>query len=1044
MQSINKIWVVAVLLLLSASAYGAVIFSDNFDSCTTNCEATNVGPPDSADWGTWNGYASWDRYTSYGGVYHYSGEITSPGKGGTGGSLKMWRAGTAFGDYCGALELNPFPDYYANEHLFMSYWIKIPADWSSSQPYKLWRLKTSGGSGQSEIYLDYYYGDTWSIYDGSGWTTILDSNELADITDSAWHFIEWEVSLGSPGVLRMWVDDVIKHNESNRSWQASGDINGLMHFAIGNTQNHAGTWQEAWRAMEFDDFIISTTQIGSGGGSGDDSPPYVASNPAPQPARSSTGVLITNRTIHFHVHDDTDVLTADGVVNIELEDYTCGAGLTCTGGGTADLSVTYTKGSDWGYEQTVDVIVSGFKDTVGNTLVTDSWSYTTETSPATTLNITTATLPSGTMGTAYNQAIVAEGGTSPYTWMFQNGTLSPIPGSQYITQAVWDFANEVIGPEGLGSDMWPSTVHDDGSLWTSWGDGGGYNAPSTMEIDYCRTRAGVGYFTHTPPATPVFVDVAGCKADDSGCIDAPYYHDAACNAPYASTIPYWVEAVVSVNGNLYFLSGRQDGPAYQMDVYYSTNDGQTFSLGTTWPSTTGTFHPLSWIQFGADYSGSPGGYVYLVGTVNSSDPWNGYGTDLYLARVTKANILVQGSHEFFTGTSSNPTWGTWANRQPILTDPANIGWPSISYNPGIGRYIASGVWGDQDAGGCGAYPAACWSTINRQFIYEAPQPWGPYLTVQYTDTWHGFSWDNNWGLQTNFPTKWMSGDGKTMYGAWSGADALDRHHQTKLTLSIYPDNAAMPPGLSITSNGSVIGTPTTAGTYTFEVRVTDLLGGTDWQSFNIVIASATPGGQTTKTIPTDQGSMEDTLTTTNDTNYSTETYLQVYQWPAYDVENRILDNIVMGLPDNVSITSASLYMYMESWEGSGGTNPMRVYAYRVSDNVPVISMVTGNNFTGTLQAAESYTDVPLTTGWYPWNVTTMAQWAYANASPLHIALDGGQDGSADTNRAFTSREGSASFRPYLSVTYTSLVGPGGPSISAPGKGRFNKFKGTFR
>jgi hypothetical protein len=220
-------------------------------------------------------------------------------------------------------------------------------------------------------------------------------------------------------------------------------------------------------------------------------------------------------------------------------------------------------------------------------------------------------------------------------------------------------------------------------------------------------------------------------------------------------------------------------------------------------------------------------------------------------------------------------------------------------------------------------------------------------------------------------------------------------------------------------------------------------GTSDNQAFAITVNPPSPA-TTTKIIPTDQGLMEDTWIGGNDINYSTGTFIEVYQWPAYTWANRILDNIVMGLPDNVSISSAYLYMYMESWEVSGGTNPMRIYAYRVSDNVPVISTVTGNNFTGTLQVAESYTDVPLNPGWYSWNVTAMAQWAYANSSPLYIALDGRQDGSADTNRVFTSREGTASLRPYLSITYTQLTGEGGPSISAPGKMRVSKMKGTFR
>ena len=129
---------------------------------------------------------------------------------------------------------------------------------------------------------------------------------------------------------------------------------------------------------------------------------------------------------------------------------------------------------------------------------------------------------------------------------------------------------------------------------------------------------------------------------------------------------------------------------------------------------------------------------------------------------------------------------------------------------------------------------------------------------------------------------------------------------------------------------------------------------------------------------------------------------------------------------------------------------MRIYAYRISDNVPTISTVTWDTFTGTLEPYESYADVTLTPSWVSWDVKEMVSWAYANDSPLYIALDGGQFGVANTNREFVSREsvtGEASaggLRPYISITYTNLVAPPGPSISAPGKLRVSKMRGTFK
>jgi hypothetical protein len=50
-------------------------------------------------------------------------------------------------------------------------------------------------------------------------------------------------------------------------------------------------------------------------------------------------------------------------------------------------------------------------------------------------------------------------------------------------------------------------------------------------------------------------------------------------------------------------------------------------------------------------------------------------------------------------------------------------------------------------------------------IYDAAEPWGPWTTVFYTETW-----DVGPGETSCFPTKWMSADGKSLYLVFSGED----------------------------------------------------------------------------------------------------------------------------------------------------------------------------------------------------------------------------------------------------------------------------------
>jgi hypothetical protein len=50
-------------------------------------------------------------------------------------------------------------------------------------------------------------------------------------------------------------------------------------------------------------------------------------------------------------------------------------------------------------------------------------------------------------------------------------------------------------------------------------------------------------------------------------------------------------------------------------------------------------------------------------------------------------------------------------------------------------------------------------------IYDAPEPWGPWTTVYFTELW-----DVGPGECASLPTKWMSDDGSTVHMVSSGDD----------------------------------------------------------------------------------------------------------------------------------------------------------------------------------------------------------------------------------------------------------------------------------
>lgn len=171
------------------------------------------------------------------------------------------------------------------------------------------------------------------------------------------------------------------------------------------------------------------------------------------------------------------------------------------------------------------------------------------------------------------------------------------------------------------------------------------------------------------------------------------------------------------------------------------------------------------------------GYVYAYGI---DDNWRDSFTDsvpdptrLYLARVPKAGIQDRATWEFFAGVEGNgvPAWTPEMDRRvPVLEDSRRV-YPtlqgsgirnmtvisqgSVVYNAPLERYIYTS-----------------WTEYTFEF-YEAPQPWGPWKLFLRKD-FGGYPWigqpadegcpgPKNGGYATTIPSKFISGDGWTMW-----------------------------------------------------------------------------------------------------------------------------------------------------------------------------------------------------------------------------------------------------------------------------------------
>lgn len=476
-------------------------------------------------------------------------------------------------------------------------------------------------------------------------------------------------------------------------------------------------------------------------------------------------------------------------------------------------------------------------------------SWTVESAILDNLAISPPSLPNAIVGQPYSSNLSATGGASPLTWNVGNPP-SPIPGAPYATSSAistmtWDFANEE--QDGTGSDRWPHTWGADNNVWALWSDGGGMDGTNTA----CRTRVGTGYITDDPPGDPTFVDVQGCKSNGSGCIGS-FTHDAACDAPNANVADGWAEALLSVDGNLYRILALQDNSVYRHSLLQtSTDNGVTWSDTVAWDNNVGTFRPMEFVQYGMDYAGSLDNNIYMFGPANATSPTNSNAYDLYLARVDKSQIDNTFAYEYYTSTDpDSPTWGTWANKQPFMTDDTNgLGMMAISYNSPLSRYIASGVHGPFNECGTAQDPWKCWGSPKNLSVYESETPWGPWKTIVYTSSWHGFTGGEGWGLKFLHPTKWISSDGLDMWTVWSGYGGYDSYNRVKSTMTLYSGGEALPPGMSVDSSGAIVGTPTTAGTYTFTVSVTDSNGATATDNnVSLTVLPAAPAGKTTSNL----------------------------------------------------------------------------------------------------------------------------------------------------------------------------------------------------
>jgi CubicO group peptidase (beta-lactamase class C family) len=307
---------------------------------------------------------------------------------------------------------------------------------------------------------------------------------------------------------------------------------------------------------------------------------------------------------------------------------------------------------------------------------------------------------------------------------------APYPQSKLIRSVEWA-PKETIVRKAKGGDNWPITWADDDRLYSAYGDANGFEP-------FLKEKLSMG-----------LVAVEGTSGDFCGTnIRSSSFETKGEGAKGRKA-----SGMLMVDGTLYVLV-RNVGNA---QLGWSNDHGQTWTW-SDWKFDQ-SFGCPTFLNFGKNYAGARDEYVYVYSHDSNSayEPADG----VVLARVPQQRIKDQAAYEYLVRLDAlgAPLWTkSIADRRHVFTNPGGCYRMSLSYNAGLKRYLMCQIVADKSRD----------SRFDGGFgIYESQEPWGPWATVYYTNTW-----DVGPGETNSLPTKWMSADGQTVHLVFSGDDCF--------------------------------------------------------------------------------------------------------------------------------------------------------------------------------------------------------------------------------------------------------------------------------
>jgi CubicO group peptidase (beta-lactamase class C family) len=312
----------------------------------------------------------------------------------------------------------------------------------------------------------------------------------------------------------------------------------------------------------------------------------------------------------------------------------------------------------------------------------------------------------------------------------------PYPPSDVIKRVRFDPESTIIR-KAIDSDNWPMTWGDDDAIYTSYGDGRGFEPFVEKKLSM-----GLARVEGTPPDFHG-VNLRAESAERTG--------DGA-KGPKAS-------GILMVDGLLYMWVRNTANAT----LAWSADHGKTWEWGFKFDESFGC---PTFLNFGRNYDGAPDNYVYTY----SQDGPSAYGPcdAAVLARVSKSRIREKDAYEFFVrrGPDGAAVWSAnIAERGPVFQAPGRTERLDAVYNRGLGRYLLVVGYGHGQGWG----------------LFEASKPWGPWATAFSTADWglgatHGY----------RLPSKWTSADGRDCWLVFSGIKPNDAFCTRRMVFDLYP------------------------------------------------------------------------------------------------------------------------------------------------------------------------------------------------------------------------------------------------------------------